>query len=283
MNIILIHNAKSGSALPLASLKKKFKKNDITIEKDIQIGPGFEKRLKPFLKPKQIIVVIGGDGTVSAVAGLVTGTSAILAPLPGGTLNHFTKDLGIAQDINEAIAHLKKAKQQKIDIAQVNNIPFINNSSIGLYPSSLQVRESTENKVGKWPAAIFGILRAIAKYKTYTITLNKQTFTTPFIFVGNNPYKISDFGISNRTSLKNHTLSVYIAKTHTRQGLVIIFLNALVGRLHNIEQFDSLLTKEITIKTHHHKKIHVSHDGEISKIATPLQYKIIASGLTVLT
>ncbi len=282
MKIVLVHNAKSGSALSLTSLKKKFKKNNIEIEKDIKIEPGFEKKLKPFLKPKQIIAAIGGDGTISAVAGIVAETPAILAPLSGGTLNHFTKDLGVSQDIDKAIAHLKKAKQQKIDIAKVNNIVFINNSSIGLYPSSLKVREDTESTLGKWPAAAFGIIKALIRYKTYIVTINQKTFATPFIFIGNNPYEVNDFALTNRKSLSKGQLSIYVTKAHSRFALIKIFAHATTGKLHEADEFESYSANEITIKAHGHKKIYVSHDGEVSKVATPLAYKIVPKSLNIL-
>ena len=49
------------------------------------------------------IVVGGGDGSVSAVAGVLAGTSVPLGVLPLGTLNHFAKDLGIPNDIDGAV------------------------------------------------------------------------------------------------------------------------------------------------------------------------------------
>ncbi len=282
MKVILVHNSKSGSALSLTELKKKFHKNNIEIEKDIKIGAGFEKKLKPFLSQGKIIAAIGGDGTISAVSGIVVGTKAVLAPLPGGTLNHFTKDLNISQDVDEAIANLQKAKQQKIDVAKVNDTVFINNSSLGLYPSSLKVREEAEDKLGKWPAAIIGIAQAIIRYKTYDVTLGKKTFTTPFIFIGNNSYKISDFALTNRTLLCEGKLSIYITKANNRFALVKIFVHTATGRLHEADEFDSFSAKEVVVKTHGEKEVNISHDGEVSKFKTPLSYKTVPKSLTIL-
>lgn len=62
-----------------------------------------------------------------------------------GTLNHFTKDLDIPQDVDEALARLRRLKPHTIDIASVNDMMFINNSSIGLYPASLRSRSMSQN------------------------------------------------------------------------------------------------------------------------------------------
>ena len=48
------------------------------------------------------ILVAGGDGSICAGAAAVSGTSAELAVLPAGTLNHFAIDNGIPLDLAEA-------------------------------------------------------------------------------------------------------------------------------------------------------------------------------------
>ncbi|MCA9339079.1 NAD(+)/NADH kinase [Candidatus Saccharibacteria bacterium] len=282
MKIILVYNQKSGSSLSLHVLRKKLVKNKIEVTKAIKISPSLKSDLSLYINKKNTIVAIGGDGTISAVAGIVANTKAILAPLPGGTLNHFTKDLGIPQNIDEAIKNLKNAQQHKIDVASVNDTIFINNSSIGLYPASLKIREETEDALGKWLAAALGIFRAIIHYKTYNIKIGRKYFATPFIFIGNNSYKVSDFALTNRTSLKKGKVAVYLTKAQNRFALAKIFVHAAIGRLHKADGFESFLAEKITIETRRQKKIHVSHDGEISKLSTPLIYKILPKSLTIL-
>lgn len=282
MKVILVYNQKSGSSLSLNVLRAKLAKNKIEVKKAIKISPRLKSDLSPYVSKKNIIVTIGGDGTISAVAGIVANTKAILAPIPGGTLNHFTKDLCITQEIDDAIKNLKNAKQHKIDVASVNDIVFINNSSIGLYPASLKIREETENVLGKWPAAAIGILHAIIRYKTYTVTIGREHFVTPFIFVGNNSYAVSDFALNNRNSLKEGKIAVYLTKAHSRFALVKIFVHAATRQLHEADEFESYLAKKITIKARGHKKIHVSHDGELSKLSTPLTYRIVPKSLLIL-
>src|SRR5436189_6084587 len=50
-----------------------------------------------------IIVAGGGDGTINAVAGHVVDATKTLGVLPLGTLNHFSKDLGIPQNLPGAV------------------------------------------------------------------------------------------------------------------------------------------------------------------------------------
>ena len=169
MNITLVYNPKSGSSLSRQALRKKCDAANITIDKFVAIGDGFERKLSSAITAGASIAVIGGDGTVSAVAGLVANTKATLIPLPGGTLNHFTKDLDIPQDVDEALARLRRLKPRTIDIASVNDMMFINNSSIGLYPASLRSREKLESKLSKWSAAVVASWRAFVNLQTYRV------------------------------------------------------------------------------------------------------------------
>lgn len=237
--------------------------------------------MRPHIKKATNIAVIGGDGTVSAVAGLVTGTKATLVPLPGGTLNHFTKDLGVPQDVEEALARLKKCKSRAIDIASVGDIYFINNSSLGIYPLSLRTREDIEDRVGKWPAAVAASWRALIRFKTYRVTIDGETFTTPFIFIGNNRYSLASPGGTERTRLDEGVLTVYAAKTKSRLTLLKIALFALAGKAKDLTEFDEYHPAELTIETTS-SHLSVSHDGEVAKLSSPLAYKIHPKALRVL-
>jgi diacylglycerol kinase family enzyme len=278
MKIILIYNPKSGSALSAQELRNKCKQHDIVIEKLIPITKLTLKRLASHIRNGSTIAVIGGDGTLSAVAGLLAGTRAVFAPLPGGTLNHFTKDLGIAQELDEALGNLVHAKVRTVDVATVNGTVFINNASLGLYPSSLQARNAYENKIGKWPAAVFSSFRAFIRFRSYTVTIGNETFKTPFVFVGNNKYELLNGG--TRTRINAGKLSVFIARTTSRAVLLKIALFTLIGRHHLLDEFDERLTDSVTIHTKR-KELSVSHDGEVTRMQSPFQFEVKKKALRV--
>ena len=281
MNVVLVYNLKSGSARSLTELYTLFKKYGITVSKAIPIKKSFEHHLKDPIKNSEMIAVIGGDGTISAVAGLVAKTNATLIPLPGGTLNHFTKDLGIEQNLEKAIEQLTTAKPRSVDIGRINDTYFINNSSIGLYPSSLHARKRLEDYFGKWPAAIIGGLRALVRYRTYEVSINNQLIKSPFIFAGNNDYKLESFGLQGRDRLDTGLLSIYIVKSQSRWSLLNIFAHAAIGRLNSLDDFISFKTESFTI-TSKQTRLSVSHDGEVSHITTPITYSIEKKQLKIL-
>lgn len=273
MKIVLVYNPKSGSALSAQELHAKCKAASIEIIKLVPLSDQLSRTLAPYVKDRAIIATIGGDGTLSAVAGLLAGTDAVFAPLPGGTLNHFTKDLGIPQDIDAAIHSLAASRIHKLDIASVNDRAFINNSSIGLYPSSLRVRSRFEAIIGKWPAAVAASVRTLVRFRTYDVTIGTETFHTPFIFVGNNNYAIDTIGGITRTRLDGGRLSIFVAKTVSRTVLLKIMLFALVGRAKELNEFDVYHATSLTIKARR-KRLSVSYDGEVDHMRSPLRYKL---------
>jgi diacylglycerol kinase family enzyme len=92
-------------------------------------------------KTSDVVVAAGGDGTVNAVASVVAGTAVTLGVLPVGTLNHFAKDMTLPLDLNEAAAVIVAGRVVSVDVAEVSGRIFVNNSSIGVYPNAVAIRE----------------------------------------------------------------------------------------------------------------------------------------------
>src|SRR6187397_721074 len=84
-----------------------------------------------------VVVMGGGDGTMSAGAGGLAGTGKPMGVLPLGTLNHFARDLGIPNELEEAVRNVAEGVVREVDVGEANDRVFLNNSSLGLYPSAV--------------------------------------------------------------------------------------------------------------------------------------------------
>src|SRR2546423_3824077 len=137
-----------------------------------------------------VLVAAGGDGTISAVAAALIGSPVALGVLPLGTLNHFAKDLGISPDLPAAVQVIADGHVQNLDVGSVNGQPFINNSSIGLYPHMVNHRRRQQLRLGrgKWLAMFFAALAVFRRYPLLQVVLESggKTFPriTPFVFIG---------------------------------------------------------------------------------------------------
>lgn len=233
------------------------------------------------------IVAAGGDGTLNAIASRLIGTDVAFGVLPFGTLNHFAKDIGIPTDLDAALRTLASGNALAVDVGEVNGHFFLNNSSLGLYPALVRDRERQQARLGrgKWPAFVWAAVGVLHRYPFLTvhITLNAQTdcHRTPFVFVGNNEYRMEGFNIGQRATLTAGMLSLYTAQRTGRWGLLRFGLRALTGHLKQEKDFHTALAKELVIETHH-RRVRVALDGEVLVLDTPLKYRSIAGALQVI-
>lgn len=279
VRVVLVYNSGAGERRNLRELKKLFTEAHIEITESIKVESGFENTLQPHIKKGAIIAAVGGDGTLSNIANLLKDTNAILMPLPGGTLNHFTKDLGVPQSLPEALRYFASAKKSQIDIGQVDGKVFINNSSIGIYSDSLFERDEHEKRYGKWPAMIIATINAFIRYRTYRVVLNGKEYSTPLVFVGNNKYLLEGL-MFTRSGFHDGVLSVYVVRGTSRLNLFLALASLLRGRKNMPKKLKSFNTKEVVISTKH--RLRVSRDGEYEKMPSPLRYEIKKASLWVL-
>jgi diacylglycerol kinase family enzyme len=233
------------------------------------------------------IVACGGDGTVSAVASKLVGSDCILGVLPMGTLNHFAKDAGIPLEFEGAIDVIAKGREARVDAAEVNGRIFINNSSLGLYPDIVLDRERQRRRIGrgKWMALAIASLNALRRYPVLSVVMDvdgKKLFRrSSFVFIGNNEYKMAGFEVGERPRLDTGQLALYVTQRTGRFGLLRLALRALLGRLDQARDFDSLPAASLRIETRR-RFLHVATDGEVTVMRTPLEYRIRPGALRVM-
>ena len=234
-----------------------------------------------------LIVAGGGDGTVSTVAAALVDTGIVFGVLPLGTLNHFARDLGIPLELADAVAVLANGKPGRVDVGEVNGRIFVNNSGLGLYPDIVRERERQQRRLGrgKWPAFAWATLSALRRFPFLVVGLvvdgNEVLRKTPFVFIGNNEYRMEGFAIGERSGIEDGQLSLYVAQRPGRWRLLQLALRALTGRLRQVRDFDAILATEIVVESRR-KRLRVATDGEVTVMTPPLRYRIRPASLVVM-
>lgn len=288
--IEVIINAASGSVLgneTAQSLRDRFiacgLPANVRLAKD---GREIEELAKQAVENADVVVAGGGDGTISTVAIEVARTGKALGVLPLGTLNNFSKDLGIPQDLAGAVETIAGGVVKTIDLAEVNGRTFINNSSIGLYPQ-IVLRRVEQQRLGrgKWHAAFWAALQMfrLSPFLKVRIEVDGKSFLrkTPFVFVGNNEYEMDFYNIGRRVALDEGELSVYFLHHSGRWGVILLLFHTLFSGLRQWKDFEEVNTQTITIQTRK-KRLHVAFDGEVQRMETPLVYRTRPGALKVI-
>jgi diacylglycerol kinase family enzyme len=253
----------------------------------LQPGDDVATLARDAARTSEVVVAAGGDGTVNTVAGAVAGTHAALGVLPAGTLNHFARDLKLPGDVSGAIAKVVAGHQVRVDAAEVNGHLFVNNSSIGVYPNAVAMREQLrEAGYRKWTAMVIAAWRVFRTYRGLHVQLSVNgreiSTRTPFVFVGNNEYTIEGLKVGAREQLTSGQLYVYLApRIHTRQ-LPKFVLRSLLGYADADGAFEIIPTTELTLTSTRYRRLMVALDGETIPMELPLHYKARPGALRVI-
>jgi len=224
------------------------------------------------------VVAGGGDGTMSCAAGRLAGTGRALGILPLGTLNHLARDLGIPGAIEEAVAVIAGGEVKAVDVAEVNGRVFVNNSSVGLYPDMVRLREAQQERIGRGKrlamlSASFASLRHFRRHRLWISALGLEArVRTPLLFVGNNRYQVSLLSLGRRERLDRGELCLYAIRARSRAHLFWAGIRGVFGRLDQQRDFVTAYVDELEISADR-PLLNVSADGETFVMETPLRYR----------
>lgn len=235
----------------------------------------------------ETIVAGGGDGTISAVATALVGTDKTLGVLPLGTFNYFARNHQIPLRLEQAIENILENHVVSVNVGEVNGRVFINNSSIGIYPSALRRREQTYRRWGRNRfVAYFPVISTVLRSNPFhEIHLggngSKVTLQTPLVFVVINQYQQKTFGVFNESSMKADELAFYVSKPVKPWKMFELTLRIFLRRLktNNYQFFSGAQMQLETPET----QLFVAADGEVRLMTTPLEFRLRRNALRLIT
>jgi len=234
-----------------------------------------------------VIVIGGGDGTLGSAADIVAGSGSALGIVPLGTRNHLARELGIPPDLPGAAAVIAAGATRRIDVARANGRGFINNASIGFYPSLVRFRDAQTHRHGlpKWLAAIPASYAAIRRLRHHRLRISgpgmSGDIVTPMLFVGNNRYSLAAGRLGRRDALDDGTLSVFAVGWHRRRALIGFALRTLIGRGDRADDFAAIGDcRSLRVDGRSHG-VSIALDGEVMTMALPIVFAIDPCALAV--
>lgn len=159
-----------------------------------------------------VVVVLGGDGTLNEAANGLVGSNTALAPLPGGSTNVFSRILGLPDDPVDAVGVLSEALErgaiERIGLGSVNERYFLFHCGIGFDAAVVQRVEQSDHlkrwaghplfvyaAIGTWlsrsnrrqaPVTVHDSQGGAAVRGAMTVVLNSN----PYTFLGNRPLNL---------------------------------------------------------------------------------------------
>jgi diacylglycerol kinase family enzyme len=234
-----------------------------------------------------VMVAVGGDGTIGTAAAALADTGRPLGIVPFGTLNHFARDAGIPIDPEQAVETICAGHRRRVDLAEVNGRIFVNNSAVGLYPEMVRFRDEAQARTGrsKRLAMLSASLRALRSFRRRRLWISAEGLEapvrTPLLFVGNNRYQVNLLALGRREAIDQGELCLYAVRARSRAHLVWAGIRGIFGKLDQQRDFVTAYVKEAEISANRAALI-LSLDGETTSLSTPLRYRIRPGALTLI-
>lgn len=228
----------------------------------------------------EVLAVGGGDGTVACAAGVAVETDRPLAVFPGGTFNHFAKDIG-CESVAKTVDAIRRGSVSRVDLVYLNERQVvINTASIGSYPKFVQVREKLERRIGKPLAAVYAMLYVLRRDHPVRIRFDNKTIQTSLFFLGNSVYLPAGFAPSLRSRLDDGLIDVRILETGRRFSGVRILTALALGRLQRSPLYHELQVPEFTFTAVDGPTV-LARDGEAGDRYTEAHFTVRYRALAV--
>jgi diacylglycerol kinase family enzyme len=232
------------------------------------------------------VLVSGGDGTIATAATALLETPAELAILPGGTLNHFARDLGVSTEAGEALELAAQGRCRGVDVGVVNGRVFLNTSSVGAYVRFVRIRERLERRFGYRAASAIAALRILFQWSMIAVELEVEgeprIYRTPLVFIGVGERELQVPALGKRVTGGRRGLHVMVVRGRSRARLFAIALAAVargVEAVARTPELDAYIVDRCRISVRRSSR--VALDGEIESMPATLEYELRRDALQV--
>ena len=229
-----------------------------------------------------IVVAVGGDGTINEVSSQIIHTKTILGIIPIGSGNGLARHLGIPISVKKALQLINKCNISSIDTASINGKPFVSIAGIGF--DALVAREFSKN--GK--RGFLSYLRIITKeyraYKSgnYVIDFDDGTqikTAALFISFANSNQFGYNTSIAPNAKLDDGKLDVCIVQKPRILAMPLIANLLFLKQIHKSPLVEIIPSSGLTVKR---SKQLINLDGEAVKLKKKLTIKVNPLSLRII-
>lgn len=227
-----------------------------------------------------VVVAVGGDGTVNECLKGLVNTNTALGVIPCGSGNGFAYHLGIERNIEKAVKQLKDTRFELIDSCTANGVPFVNVSGIG-FDAHIADLFLTLTERGFINYAKLVLRELSYNAKEYTIhydNIERKIKAFMIAFANASQYG-NDAKISPMADFKDGLIDFVIVKDFPKWKIPIFIFRLLTGRIHLSKYVEIIQSKKMTINSES-TLLHL--DGEPMNFNNPIKINIFPKSLKIL-
>jgi YegS/Rv2252/BmrU family lipid kinase len=211
-----------------------------------------------------VVIAIGGDGTINEVIQELAGSETALGVIPGGTVNVWAREVGIPLDFAGAREVLISGQTRRIDLGKINEDYFLLMVGIGIDGEVTHAVEKKTAKrfgvlgyllVGTWLGLGYPAFRAIIQMDDQVIK------TTPIqIIIGNTQLYAGAIKYTWQAKCDDGLLDVCIVRKSSMLGRIVVGISFLLR--HKRRKRWVRYETGATIKIHTRSPVAVQIDGD---------------------
>ena len=230
-----------------------------------------------------VVVAVGGDGTVNEVAGALVGTETALGIVPCGSGNGLARHLRIPIDTSKAISIINQCQIEPFDYGVINGLPFFCTCGMG-FDAFISLKFAEAGKRGPI-TYVENVLKEGLRYKPETYEITDESGTRHFkAFLiacanasqyGNNAY------IAPGATMKDGELDVIVMEPFDALEAPQIAADLFMKTLGNNSKIKTFRTKSLTIHRKNPGAIH--YDGDPIMTGKDIDVHIEHLGLRIVT
>jgi YegS/Rv2252/BmrU family lipid kinase len=229
-----------------------------------------------------LVILGGGDGTVSGLVDLLVGQDVILGVLPLGTANSFARTLGIPLDIPGAVEVLKSGAPKRIDLGMIDDDYFANAAALGLSPQIAKTIPHGLKKVLGKVGYLGWATWQFASFKPFTLIVGEgvsaERLRVVEVRISNGPFH-GGTEMVDAAAVDSGEIVVQAVCGHVKRRLVKNWAASFFRLEARHEDTRDFKGKSLRIATE--PPMPISIDGEVLAI-TPITAKVAAGVIEVM-
>jgi diacylglycerol kinase (ATP) len=231
---------------------------------------------------RTLIIVAGGDGTMTQVVGAFAHTDATLGVLPLGTGNSFARSLNIAPELEAAVDAIVDGACRRVDLGRVNGTYFANFSTLGLAADiSAATPPKLKSAIGAAAYAVAG-LRPLLTHRPFDCRIrwgkNRLDLRTHQVIVANGRF-FGNTPIVSDATIDDGELALFTTAGTSAWDVARSFVAMVAGRQIDLRDAHYFSAPKITIKTA--PRVTLAIDGDVIG-RTPARFSVKPNALRVM-
>ncbi|HTI13221.1 MAG TPA: diacylglycerol kinase family protein [Dictyobacter sp.] len=235
-----------------------------------------------------VVIAVGGDGTVNEVVQELAESDTALGVIPSGTVNVWAREIGIPLDLVGAREILTSGQKRRIDLGQVNDRYFLLMASIGLDAEITHaVEKHTIKRLGVLGYAFLGTALGIGFPNFISfLQIGQQTIRARAlqVILGNTQLYGGAVKFAWKARCDDGQLDLIIVRNQKLFGRISVLIDFLMHRKERAHWVQYERVKEVKIHTNAPVAIQADGDpiGYTNKSGfPPTIFRVVPSALTV--